>query len=572
MPDKKRTTPKKSTRSSAAEGNAAPVPRVRRAVKAATNGQPRATTRRRAAAGPADALDSMERKGAPMKKGKLKIAMIAAEMFPLAKVGGLADVLGSLSEVLSEAGHRVVVILPHYRGIKHPAGFKEGNPVKFPVLMPDGTETAVLTPVSWRGLESQVYLLGGGDYFDRDGIYTDPATGKDFEDNPRRFVFFQKAVLEGLKAIEYRPDILHLNDYQTGLIPSYLKLWYAEDSYYKTCATVYSIHNLGYQGVYPPETAELAGIPWKLFYPMSPFEFYGRFNFMKAGVTYADMVTTVSERYAREITESNEFGFGLEGVLRGLGPRLKGILNGIDTSVWSPQSDRHIPQNFGPQNLHLKKRNKEALLDKMKLPTERMQSPLIGIISRLAAQKGFDLIEGAANALLSQDVSLVVLGDGDERYRRLFTTLHERFPHKVAFEFGFNDPLAHLIEAGSDMFLMPSRYEPCGLNQMYSMRYGTVPIVRATGGLADTVKNWDPVHRDGTGFSFDPYTSDALYDAVRRALELWREPDTWKGIMLRCMSQDFSWAASAEKYAEAYEEALDVRRKQTFASWLTTVG
>lgn len=572
MPEKKSTIPKKKLRASTADGSVAPAPRARRAVKPAGSSKPRAATRRRTVPGVLDALQATEWKGAPLKKGKLKIAMIAAEMVPLAKVGGLADVLGSLSEVLTAAGHRVVVILPHYRGIKRPAGYREGNPVKFPVLMTGGTETAVLTPVSWRGLQPQVYLLGGGDYFDRDGIYTDPGTNKDFEDNAARFVFFQKAVLEGLKAIEFRPDVLHLNDYQTGLIPAYLKLWYAEDSYYKTCATVYSIHNMGYQGVYPAETAELAGIPGKLFYPMSPFEFYGRFNFMKAGVTYADMVTTVSERYAREITESNEFGFGLEGVLRGLGPRLKGILNGIDTVVWSPQSDKHIPQTFGPQNLHLKKRNKDALLDKMKLPTERMQSPLIGIISRLATQKGFDLIEGAANAILSEDVTLVVLGDGEERFRRLFATLRERYPHKVAFEFGFNDPLAHLIEAGSDMFLMPSRYEPCGLNQMYSMRYGTVPIVRSTGGLADTVKNWDPAHRDGTGFSFDPYTSEALYDAVSRALQVWREPDAWKGIMLRCMSQDFSWAASAQKYAEAYEEALDVRRKQTFASWLTSVG
>ncbi len=493
-------------------------------------------------------------------------------MFPLAKVGGLADVLGSLSQVMAEAGHRTVVLLPHYRTLKTPAGFRAGEAVTYPVLMEEGPEEVTLTPVEWRGLRCQVYLVGGGGYFDRDGIYLDPATGQEYPDNARRFIFFQKAVLEGLKAIEFRPDVLHLNDYQAGLVPAYLKLFYPEDSFFKTCATVYSIHNLGYQGLYPPETAREAGIPPHLFFPMSPFEFWGKFNFMKAGISFAEIVTTVSERYAREITQSDEYGFGLQGVLRDLGDRLKGILNGIDTDVWSPQADRHIVQHFGPQNLHLKKRNKEALLERMGLPPERVDAPLVGIISRLADQKGFDLIEGAAEELLAFDASWVILGDGAERYRQLFQKLRDEHPHKVAFEFGFNDALAHQIEAGADMFLMPSRYEPCGLNQMYSMRYGTVPVVRATGGLADTVRNFDSVHRVGTGFSFEEYTPEALLDAFRRAMDAWEDREAWKSLMLQGMSQDFSWAASASKSVEVYEEALDLKRRQTFASWLTSVG
>jgi starch synthase len=544
---------------------------------ARTPGRPAGGARRNGATGAASrrgagrtALESPSRKGALMK-GKLKVVMVSAEMVPLAKVGGLGDVIGSLSQVMSRAGHRTLVLMPHYRKLTTPAGFRLGQPLTFPVLMDRGMEMATFTPATWTGLNCDVYLVGGGDYFDRDGIYLDPATGQDYPDNARRFIFFQKAVLEGLKAIDFRPDILHLNDYQTGLIPAYLRMYYGEDSYYKTCATVYSIHNLGYQGLYPPETAREAGIPDGLFYPMSQFEFWGRFNFMKSGVMFADLVTTVSERYAHEITESNEFGFGLEGVLKELGGRLKGILNGIDTSVWNPQTDRHIAQHFGPQNLHLKRRNKEALLLKMGLPPGRAGAPLIGIISRLADQKGFDLIEEISGRLMQHDLSLVVLGDGQEKYRQLFERLRAEHPHKVGFECGFNEPLAHLIEAGSDMFLMPSRYEPCGLNQMYSMRYGTVPIVRATGGLADTVRNFDPVHRTGTGFSFEASLGEALYEAIQRALAAYADPDAWRALMLSGMSQDFSWAASAGRYVEAYEQALNLRRRQAFTSWLTSV-
>ncbi len=539
-----------------------PAARVTRRTGAARKGS-RATgsTRRRSGTRAAQV-----KKNGP---GSLKIAYVAAEFVPLVKVGGLGDVSGALPEVLARMGHRVMVLLPHYRDLKLPASAQLGTPRSVPVLMHGGVETAILTPVTWGGLDCEVVLIGGGTYFDRPGIYNDPATGRDFSDNARRFVFFQRAVLEGLKALEFRPDVLHLNDFQCGLIPAYLKLYYADDAHFKTCATLFSIHNLGYQGVYGPEMVREAGIPERLFYPASPFEFWGGFNFMKAGIMYADLITTVSERYAQEISTSKDYGFGLEGVLGSLGSRLRGILNGIDTAAWSPQTDRHLSQAFGPQNLHLKRRNKEALLAEVGLPRERADMPLVGIISRLVEQKGFDLLEQVGRELLQEDLSLVVLGSGAERFHRLFEGLRAEFPHKVAFLTGFQEPLAHRIEGGADLFLMPSRYEPCGLNQMYSMRYGTVPVVRATGGLADTVRNYDPVRRMGTGFSFEEYSGTALLDAVRRALETWKDRDAWRVLMLACMSQDFSWEASARKYVEAYEFALDTRRRQALATWLT---
>ena len=484
----------------------------------------------------------------------LRVVMVAAECLPFAQAGGLGDVLGALPAELEKRGVDVSVVIPRYRAIDlRKFGFQ-------PYAIP--RETAI--HLGWEemfydvhvgtlpGSSVKVFLLGNDRFFDRDGIYVDPNTGRDYADQSDRWIFFNRAAIEFLKYEFPAADIIHCHDHQTALIPAYLRRFYRRDGVFTDTQSIYTIHNLGYQGLFPREVIGRAGFDDAEFYPTSPFEFYGAFNFMKLGIVYADLITTVSPTYAREIQESKEYGYGLEGVLRERSRDVVGILNGIDVNAWNSATDPLIPANYDKSNLTGKGHNKRALLHEFGLDDSGMESPLLAMISRIDVQKGFDLVVTILDSLLQEDVRFVLLGTGNKETEMYLRTVVDRHPGKAGIKFAFEPRLAHLTEAGADIFLMPSKYEPCGLNQMYSLRYGTVPIVRATGGLADTVQEFQPDTGEGDGFRFDDYDATAFRAAIARALEFWRNKPVWNKLIMNGMSKDFSWSRSAARYVELY--------------------
>ena len=471
--------------------------------------------------------------------------MIATEMAPLAKVGGLADVVGALSAALAGHDHEVKVILPRYASIdaaRHRLKDSPNGPI---VELPTGTGSSASV---------MVHLVESDPYFGRPGIYNDPKDGKGYPDNAERFIYFQKQALALLRKTGFAPDVIHCHDHQTALIPAWLKL--SEDPFVAGVATLFTVHNLGYQGLYPRQVLAQAGFDDSVFFPMSPFEFYGQVNFMKIGLTFADVITTVSPTYAREICTAEQ-GSGLEGVLVSRGQDLHGVLNGIDDAYWNPSKDPHLKHHYDAKDLAGKALCKTALLKEMGLPAGRKRVPVVGIISRLTEQKGFDLIEQAMPELMQREMKIVVLGAGEERYVRMLREAQARYPARVTVRVGFDEALAHLIEAGSDMFLMPSRYEPCGLNQMYSLAYGTVPVVRATGGLADTVSEDGAT---GNGFVFQEYAAPAMVAALDRAIAAYGDKKKWTMLVQSGMRGDYSWAKSAQVYAALYAQAAERAR------------
>ncbi len=488
----------------------------------------------------------------------LNILFVSSEVDPFAKTGGLADVAGALPKTLAGLGHDARVILPRYGSVDE-RKFKLHYIQRLNnILVPLGRST-ILANVQNSSLNSsspkvQVYLLQNEKYFGRKELYVDSRTKADFPDNDERFIFFSRGTLEMLRRLEWQPDIIHCNDWQSGMIAAYLKTLYKDDPILGKVKCVFTIHNLAYQGKFPEETFEKTGLPRSLFTP-DGIEFYGQVNFLKGGLVFADVITTVSEKYAEEISSSAEFGYGMEGILQARRKALFGILNGIDYSIWNPEIDPLIPANYSAKNLEAKLKNKKALQEKYGLRlTEDV--PLVGVISRLADQKGFDLLGAISLELMKLDIQLVILGTGEPKYHRLFERLHAQYPQKIGVYLGFNNELAHLIEAGSDMFLMPSRYEPCGLNQMYSLKYGTVPIVRATGGLDDTIQDFNPKTNKGTGFKFIPYDPQEFLSTIERALNAYRDKKTWHTIVTNGMTKDYSWTASANKYVSLYRNLL----------------
>jgi starch synthase len=494
--------------------------------------------------------------GEELKNKKLKVLIASPEVVPFAKTGGLADVAGALPKALARLGHQVKVILPKYRMVDEKKFRLKEREEAPPIPIGDKLVRVELRSYGPSSTEAEYLFVKSDHHYDRDELYKDPSTGFDYQDNDERFILFARGTLEILKAAGWQPDIIHANDWQSALIPAYLKTLYAGDPFFRHTSSVFSIHNLAYQGNFPKSTLEKIGVSEDLFYPTSQFEFWGKVNFMKAGICYADVINTVSETYAVEIQSGAEFGHGLEGVLRTRNKDLYGIVNGIDYEIWSPEKDDFISYSFSREDLSGKKKNKELLLSLCNLPRRRGRVPLIGIISRLADQKGFDLLAEIADQLMSLNLQMVILGTGDEKYHRLFERMHLKHPDRISVNLRFDNPLAHLIEAGSDMFLMPSRYEPCGLNQLYSLRYGTVPIVRKTGGLADTIEDYDSKTGKGTGFVFEEYDPSALLDAVKLALRVYRNKNVWTELMKNGMAKDFSWEASAKKYVELYHKAI----------------
>ncbi|OGC94808.1 MAG: starch synthase [candidate division Zixibacteria bacterium RBG_16_53_22] len=484
-----------------------------------------------------------------------KILLVSPEAVPFAKTGGLADVAGALPKALKALGHDIRLAMPLYRQIDKSKYFLREVDSNLSAEAAGRKESFALYEDGRQGRAFDTWFVSHPGFFDRPELYKDPSTGQDYIDNEERFAFLARAVLESCRATDFMPDIVHCNDWQSGLIPAFMKVdpRFPE---FREIATLLSIHNIGYQGNFPATSFQILGLDDSLFQPDQGFEYWGMVSFLKAGIWYSDIINTVSKRYAQEIQTSNEFGYGFEGILRDRAGDLFGVLNGIDYDVWNPAKDELIPAKFKPEKLEGKAKCKNALRRKTKLPMVRKDVPIIGIISRLADQKGFDLLAEVADDILALDLQMVILGTGDKKYHDLFIELQAKYPKKLSVTLGFDNELAHLIEAGSDMFLMPSRYEPCGLNQMYSLKYGTIPIVRETGGLADTIENVNPARGTGNGFVFRKYDSREMLNAVKFALEVYRNKAVWQEIMVRAMRQDFSWEKSAGEYVELYRKAI----------------
>lgn len=490
---------------------------------------------------------------------ELNICFVTTEVFPYAKTGGLADVSASLPIALKEMGHDVRMMVPKYRTIsERKYTLREVIRLReIPIQM--GSKHYIYAARTSFLLDSKVhiYFLQQDDLFHRAGLYVDPKTGMDYEDNLERFGSFSRAVLETLKILHWSPDVIHCNDWQTALIPVYLKFYYHDDEFFSRTKTVLTIHNLAYQGIFPMEKKELLDLPAELFEKDGLLEWYGQINLLKGGILAADYLTTVSPNYAREIANDPNFGYGLETILKNREKNLRGILNGADYHIWSPDIDSKIPFRYNSQNLHLKKENKKILCKYCNFDY-REDIPILGMVTRLDYQKGLDLVIESVEQLTELGLFLVILGAGDPKLASQLEEIQAKYRSHVYFEYKLNEPLAHLIEAGSDMFLMPSRYEPCGLNQIYSLKYGTLPVVRKTGGLADTVIDVRSHPDKGTGFVFEKHEKEDLVATLADAVRLYKEsPDSWKKWQINAMAQDFSWSRSAKEYLDVYMELAE---------------
>ena len=468
---------------------------------------------------------------------------------PFSKTGGLADVVEALPKALVESGHEVAIVLPRYRNTKASTivvpslTVPLGSRLRFPAIA-DGT---IISGVRY-------FFVDDPEYFDRDQLYGEK--GKDYLDNAERFCEFSRAAIEIAKSV-WQADVIHCHDWQSALVPVLLRTLYEPDTAMRGVPVVFTIHNMGYHGLFSRETLGEIGLPETLF-RTDAMEFFGKVNFLKAGLIFSDYLTTVSRKYAQEI-QTAEYGSGLDGVVRDRATRMRGILNGVDYSIWSPDVDSLIAAKYSMKDMSGKQACKKNLLEEFKLDATNLKRPVIGIVSRFADQKGFDLIAEIIGELMREDVALVALGAGEPKYETLFRELATKYPKQVGVKVAYDNTIAHKIEAGSDMFLMPSRYEPCGLNQIYSLKYGTVPVVRATGGLDDTIENFDAAAGKGTGFKFAEYDSDALLACLRQALKTFGNAAAWKKVQANGMACDFSWRASAGEYAQLYEVARRAR-------------
>ncbi len=485
----------------------------------------------------------------------MKILFCASEVSPYAKTGGLADVAGSLPASLRKLGCDVRIFMPYYRSVREKLGTADplGQSITIPVGLHD-YRAALWESRTDEGIP--IYFLEKDEFYDRSFLYGTPARG-DYEDNAERFIAFNRATQHLCSTLGWYPSIFHLHDWQTGLAAAYFQLNWRYDPRFFRSGTVFTIHNIAYQGVFPPALFSLTHLP-PIAFSVQGIEYWGQCNFLKAGLVYSDHLTTVSPRYAMEI-QTPEFGCGLEGLLSERRDNLSGILNGIDAEQWDPSADTALPARYSRSDLTGKRICKQALC--AALGFSEPQRPLLGMISRLAAQKGFDLLQQMLPDLMRLPVNLVILGTGDASIRENLEEMQKLYPDRFKLLLEFDESMAHLIEAGADIFLMPSRYEPCGLNQMYSLRYGTIPVVHATGGLDDSVVDVLDDSDSGTGFKFYTYEPRAFFAAVRSALGAFESRQRWAEIQERAMSQDFSWDRSAEEYIRVYEKVLARKKK-----------
>jgi starch synthase len=476
----------------------------------------------------------------------MRVLFCSSEVFPFAKTGGLADVSSALPQALEKQGCLIKIALPKYRCIKENVSLKQAladrNTIKI-------------------GQDIDVYFVQNDRYFDREQLYGTKTA--DYPDNLERFAFFCKQALSSLKEKGFSPHIIHCNDWQTALIPIYLKTIFKDDPFFRHTKTVFTIHNLAYQGIFEKYKFVQTGLDWQLF-NVHALEFYGKVNLLKGALLYADFITTVSPSYAQEI-QTLKFGCGLEGVLRKRKKDLFGIINGIDYRIWDPKNDDKIASRYGIENLNRKYINKEKLQQELGLLPDR-DIPLLGIISRLASQKGIELIISAFDEMIKRNLQFVLLGTGDTKYHLLLEKVKQKRYKNISINLLFDAILAHKIYAGCDMFLMPSYYEPCGLGQLISLKYGTIPIVRKTGGLADTIIDYDTRTSTGNGFVFTKYNTAQMVHAIIRALHLYRNKAVWQKLVLNAMSYDFSWQASAKKYIELYKKAMHKNTAATSAT------
>ena len=487
----------------------------------------------------------------------MKIAFVASEVYPYAKTGGLADVAGALPKSLAKLGCEVKVFLPKYFIVdENKLGLHYNWAVgEMPIRIAGHIRPVHLHQGRLPDSNVEVNFIDCPHYFHRPQIYTnDP-------DEDERFILLCKGTIETLQRLQWVPDVIHCNDWQTGLIPLLIKDNYSWDKIFHKVSSLLTIHNIGYQGRFSGDTGFKAELRSELFYPDGPFE--SDYSFMKAGILFSDIINTVSDTYAHEIL-TPAYGAGMEKILYSRKDDLFGIVNGVDYELWNPETDRHIPFHYSVKDLQDKLKNKKFLLEQINLPFDN-KIPLIGIISRMVSQKGLDIVAGVINDLIDLPAQWVILGSGEDEYEDLFRSIAFQKPDKIFTYIGYNNEFAHLVEAGADMILMPSHYEPCGLIQLYSLRYGTVPVVRKTGGLADTVQDWHELKSNGsdagTGFSFNDYTSFALYTTVKRAVETFSDKSVWLKIQQNGMSKDYSWEHSAKEYIELYANAI-TKRKQ----------
>jgi starch synthase len=483
----------------------------------------------------------------------MKVAFLASEAIPYAKTGGLADVAGALPKFLSRLGADVRVFMPFYRDVQ-----KKDLPLR---------QVITKAPMEWAGKKAEysvlehraegfsVYFIVRDEYFDRDCLYGTPAG--DYPDNGERFAFFSRAALEAMKIVGFSPDVVHGHDWQAATAFAYLKFTYAGDPFFKDTRSVFTVHNLAYQGQFEKSVLAAVGLPDSLF-NMNGLEFFGKINYLKAGILYSTAVTTVSPAYSREI-QTPEFGCGLDGLLRSRSHALSGILNGVDYADWDPATDRLIPANYNPANLSGKTRCKAGVLAMFALE-HAANIPVAGMVTRLAGQKGVDIVCDGLDEIFELGVTIVILGTGDQKIQDFLKDARKKHPRQFGLMIAFDEKVAHTIYAGSDMFLIPSRYEPCGLTQMYALKYGTVPVVRATGGLDDTVQEFDPGSRTGNGFKFAEASTENLLASLRRALRVYSRQDAWGGLRQNAMAADYSWTRSAGEYLELYKKTLGAPR------------
>ena len=494
----------------------------------------------------------MERRlSKPQKQRKLKILIAASEVVPFAKTGGLADVTGALPKALRSLGHDVRVVMPFYRQIDRVKYCIKETEKKISINIALVDHPAVIHEGFLPDSDVPIYFIDCKSFFDREEIYR--TSRGEYWDNNERFMYFSKAVIEMIRVSDWVPEVINCNDWHTGLIPVFLKTIYAFDPALKDIAAVYSIHNIAYQGFASKDMISHAGLPWEI-YNMHQLEFYGGINYMKGGIVFSDAVNTVSEKYKEEI-KTPEYSYYLEGVLAARDKDLFGILNGIDYTSWDPATDKCLPVNYTPENMAPKEEIKKKLLVEFGLKYYE-NVPVIGMVSRLDQQKGLDFIEAIIEEMMKLNLQFVVLGTGEEHYHWLFRELAARYPEKLGVSLKFDNSTAHNIYAGSDMFLMPSRFEPCGLGQLISLKYGTVPIVRETGGLADTIKHYDFKAKKGNGFTFQGYNPWDLFRAIHVATDTFKNKTVWERIQQAGMKENFSWDIAAVKYVELYELAI----------------
>jgi starch synthase len=477
----------------------------------------------------------------------MKVAMLASEVVPFAKTGGLADVAGALPKFLSPLGVELRVFLPLYRETK-----KRNLPLRRVIesLAMDWKGEKVRFSV-WESREGALgfLMIERDEYFGRDCLYGTPRG--DYPDNGERFAFFSKAALETLRHLDFRPDVIHAHDWQSAIALAFLKFVYAQDPFFAYTRSLFTIHNLAYQGLFEKNVLGLVGLPDSLF-NMEDLEFCGKVNYLKGGILYSTAVSTVSRRYSQEI-QTPEFGYRLDGLLRKRRDRLFGILNGVDYADWNPATDKFIVRPFDPTYLDGKKECKRDLLRSFSLDAVKEETPVVGLVSRLAGQKGFDILCESLEGIFKMGAVLVILGTGEAVFQKALSAARKKSPGSLGLKIAYDESLSHKIYAGSDMFLIPSRYEPCGLTQMYSLRYGTVPVVRATGGLDDTIQEYDPARGTGNGFKFQEYSSAALLSSLQKAMAVRRQKESWRQLVQKAMACDFSWELSAREYLRLYQ-------------------